>query len=404
MGTWLRRLADTITAHTFKASRLDTATPAAGEADIRPTPETTPPRRLFWQRICPFVLPSISVVGLLYVSVRLAMNPSKDILLNLGVFVACAILLGIATGFTWPRLYLWKWADPIYYLLAIAGVILLFVGNERQQQASNLRLNLTDTLTNIQQHEQTSPGNIGEVGERFLDSIYGGINSERELGEACRNAHSSDGGCIAAVERLTPITNTFTGYQLPTANATSDDKAVALLGFCERSRKLLDTLLQSDPAFQKLGVSLRKVADLHAGPMQWEESNNLQQAMLQELGHDLDVLLTQTPEVDRPLAKAFGEGTIRFAGQLHWALSVCIRVPEDAVMRAGSRADWQEQDAKLHDDAKTLQVQIAILGSGEGSGSYWRLWLDFVWRSFWSFVLVAALSLKLAKAIASIRT
>src|SRR5262249_16992496 len=59
------------------------------------------------------------------------------------VFAIVSFALALAAGLAFPRSRLWDWSDPVYYVIGVIGVILLFLSNERVRVLTDLRSELT---------------------------------------------------------------------------------------------------------------------------------------------------------------------------------------------------------------------------------------------------------------------
>jgi hypothetical protein len=62
--------------------------------------------------------------------------------------VACVVVAYLA-GRRWKAAKHWNWVDPIYYPLAILGIVLLFFSNDSARVLADLRYELADTEQQI---------------------------------------------------------------------------------------------------------------------------------------------------------------------------------------------------------------------------------------------------------------
>jgi hypothetical protein len=58
-------------------------------------------------------------------------------------FAVVSFGLALAAGLAFPRSRIWDWSDPVYYVVGVIGVILLFLSNERTRVLTDLRTELS---------------------------------------------------------------------------------------------------------------------------------------------------------------------------------------------------------------------------------------------------------------------
>jgi len=314
----------------------------------------------------------------MWLAFRLAAQVLTDIALRLTQFGIVCLVIAIAAGWRWPRSNFWKWADPIYYLLSMIGLILLFISNEPQVSLGELRLKLDEVKNDVRQHDSMPPPRIGELGSYFLSTAYNGLHAEEELGKACQEAGSLGDRCTEAKHDQEAIAQAFNGFSLPAAAASKDETADKFLDLCKRSRNLREALAKTDAVFRQMEHSLTKVAELHLEPMQWGPSDEERDIFLRELARERDDLVAQMPQDSRAISEKW-EQRIYLAGKLHWALSMCLRIPE-------SEKQNFEERRQLSKEQQDLSAQIAKQVADREKTPSLGVWLDFYWRSFWSFV------------------
>src|ERR1700722_14209758 len=135
--------------------------------------------------------------------------------LLLAQLTSVGLPVAIAAGWRWPAAWLWGWTDPVYYLLGVIGVILLFVSSERERTIADLRVRLERVAADQQQYDATPMQAIGETGSFFLKTAYEGIHVFEELGKVCQDSHLSDGRCIEADGLKDAIDGAYMGFTLP---------------------------------------------------------------------------------------------------------------------------------------------------------------------------------------------
>jgi hypothetical protein len=73
------------------------------------------------------------------------------------LWAAACIAIGYAAGRYWQASKFWTWVDPIYYPLAIAGIVLLFFSNDATRILVDLRDRLADTEQQIADNKTAQP-------------------------------------------------------------------------------------------------------------------------------------------------------------------------------------------------------------------------------------------------------
>jgi hypothetical protein len=77
------------------------------------------------------------------------------------VWAAACIMVGYAAGRYWKASKFWTWVDPIYYPLAIVGIVLLFFSNDSTRILVDLRDQLADTEQQIADNKAVQPPSSG---------------------------------------------------------------------------------------------------------------------------------------------------------------------------------------------------------------------------------------------------
>jgi hypothetical protein len=126
---------------------------------------------------------------------------------NIALLGWAALCLGAAyfAGRRRKNAKFWKWADPIYYPLAIAGIALLFFSNENTRAIADLRDQLADVEELIAEHRaERPPSDVGEAGAGSgkLEQAKASAAALAKL-EARKKATEDD---IAGMQRAAPVT------------------------------------------------------------------------------------------------------------------------------------------------------------------------------------------------------
>src|SRR6202041_396023 len=139
----------------------------------------------------------------------------------------------------------------------------------RDRTLAELRLERDQMATEKTQHDRAPDSSVGEVGSSFLQVAYGRVWEGEKLEVACSGGNDAGGQCIEAERYQGPISEAFKNFSVPADTASQNDRVIALLDFCKRSEKLLDTLSADDYVFRELGESIAKIRAMGLQPMQW---------------------------------------------------------------------------------------------------------------------------------------
>ena len=147
-----------------------------------------------------------------------------------------------------PRAWVWNWADAVYYPIAIVGVVLLFISNERSRSLDALQRDVGDAERRIADQEKTKPEfNAHNFQPVFLDSSYGLLKSEIDLGDACARIPDVTIKCITAKKRAEIAHCVFDGFKIPKTLAEDTSTAETIKDFCDRGYKYIDALQTNVP-------------------------------------------------------------------------------------------------------------------------------------------------------------
>ncbi len=73
-------------------------------------------------------------------------------------FAIVAFGIGLVAGLLFRRSRVWDWADPVYYAVGVAGVVLLFLSNERTRVLADAQVELTTAQQQLNELSANAPG------------------------------------------------------------------------------------------------------------------------------------------------------------------------------------------------------------------------------------------------------
>jgi|SRR6185312_119134 len=159
---------------------------------------------------------------------------AADTLVLAVISVGWFLILGLA-GWHFAGRAFWKWADVLYYPLALFGVILLFASHLHERELANLRLNQVQAQRRLDEQQKLRPDVApSDVGSRFLRVSHEGIMVIRDLGNACAKVFSAELKCILAEKDAKKIDSAFEGFKLPDNAATNIATSDSISAFCDR--------------------------------------------------------------------------------------------------------------------------------------------------------------------------
>lgn len=318
-------------------------------------------------------------------------------------FAVLCLLLALAVGLAVPRAWIWRWADPIYYPLAILGVVLLFIASERNRIVEDLRAQQVLVLRDLNDFEKSRPSATSQdIGSGFFKPSYDLLMGRAELGRACR--FSAKVECFEAQEHEELITSVFKGFKAPESLADDVAGSAIIQDYCRRGFQLIDALetrTSSATIFGRLKSSFAELGKKNLSPRDFDVTRKSEEALRAELRAVGASVLPHVPDDGRDAVREAWEANASFAGNLHSALSMCLRIPHKAIEQLDALKRWDAEQAKRLAAGKELEQRIQK-AQGEAP-SRMRIVLAFILSWLWPFVLVIALSLKFAKGVASLR-
>jgi hypothetical protein len=322
-------------------------------------------------------------------------------------FAVGCLLAATGFGLFLPRSWIWNWADPIYYPLAILGVILLFISSERARQLSDLRADRAAIVQVLEQQNRSKPTfKITNIGSAYLKTSYEFIAIEANLGKTCREGFVASMECVYARDNESAISAAFNGFDLPPDPKEDLSTAERINDYCRRGFKLIDSLevkggFQS-AIFSRLKESFAEVTIEKLNPGDIGFTQLAQQSFSARLSSDRENYIRLMPLDRRDQLQKMWDIYASFSSSIYSAFSMCLRIPESLVQNLKEMAQWEQEHSTLLAEKTDVEGKIQAAQS-EPDLSWFQLVLAFILAKFWPFALVAALALKFAKGVASLR-
>jgi hypothetical protein len=101
------------------------------------------------------------------------------------LWAAACIVVGYAAGRYWKASRFWTWVDPIYYPMAILGIVLLFFSNDGARVLADLRFELSDIDQQIADLRAAEPpSNAGQAPAASYAAEQARLDASRRATEA----------------------------------------------------------------------------------------------------------------------------------------------------------------------------------------------------------------------------
>jgi hypothetical protein len=320
---------------------------------------------------------------------------SADDWLLVGIASAMFLSLGLF-GWLRPKLWLWRWADVIYYPLAALGIVLLFFTNDINRTLLRIEANQAAAEAawrerpNPRPDVDFAPGSVG-----LLEARYGWFDAERRLGEVC--AMSTSEGCSAHNEHAEALRATFGDFSVP-----KEGDAVALARaeerFCQAGFAYVERLsgdsLFALGAYDQLKTALGQLA-------KGKDEAQLEAWLSQQIAEEQRIFATVANEKERAIAapyiKVEAEHSIALLGQLSW----CATRDNQNSQNLKTLDAWQVEEtnraqtrARYARDLEAARENKVMTPLQQASRSLQQQW--------WPYFLMLALSIKFGKATAAV--
>lgn len=315
--------------------------------------------------------------------------------LLLVITAAMFISLGLL-GCRKPKLWVWRWADFIYYPLAAVGIVLLFFSNDINRTLLQIEANQANAEATWRDRPNPRPDlDFAPGSPGLLDARYGWFEAVRQLGEIC--AMSSTEGCSARHEHAKALRVTFGDFSVP-----KDGDAVALVraeeqfcraGFNYAERLARDSLFAFG-AYDRLKTALGQLAE-------GKDETQLEIWLAKQMSEEQRRFASFTNEKERSIAapyiKVEAEHSLALLGQLGW----CVLRDNSNAQNLKTFDAWQ---AKETDRAQMRARYARDLESARKNNVLTPLQLASrsLQQQWWPYILVLALSIKFGKATAGV--
>jgi hypothetical protein len=330
----------------------------------------------------------------------IAMTPINIVLV---VWVLLCLAVAYAAGCKWKSSKFWKWADPIYYPLAIAGIALLFFSNESARTVADLRDRLADIDEQIAHHRtERPPADIGETGAASIAKSYQLLMAKVDAVARCDRILDFEGKCFLQQKHVEAIKEGFQGFEEPKNPKQDSATAKQVSDFCGRGRRMVDALSRNiggtgSIVFPKLSSALNEQKSATSPEAIAKVKSDLQGDLL-HAGLEYHAKFTDDTAI---WVYRQWQADVSFAELLFDALAICARVPNDIVSKLEKGETWTAVQAKLEASKQATDDKItSIQKAGPVTVLQWIV--GFVLSRLWPFVLVLALALKFAKGIAAL--
>jgi hypothetical protein len=112
----------------------------------------------------------------------ISMSTTNFVLL---LWAAACVVVAYVAGRRWKAAKHWNWVDPIYYPLAILGIVLLFFSNDSARVLADLRFELADTEQQIADLRAAPPSsNAAEAAKAAWAAEQARLDTSRRAAEA----------------------------------------------------------------------------------------------------------------------------------------------------------------------------------------------------------------------------
>lgn len=305
------------------------------------------------------------------------------------------------TGSSRPSLRLWSAIDAVYYPLAAAGVLLFFVSRDLQRDLLRVSQEAEKARTTLQVIKSKQPGGDSSVSERVFDAHLEHLNTFEEWAEICSSAYYVNPAKCGVNDDLRPHLERF--RQATSRRFKSfHERALAT---CDAADAMSQAIVRADssmpflPAdsFKEL-IALLSHSNAHYGydPEKLDNSVNSFVSRAKEETRKTLALIYKPGSPDAELHLSLSDEATEQGAIIARSFYPCFILPKEKIR---TFRDWSNQAQQQTTAAVALEKQRARLKE-QGFRNYSASWAEL---NVWPFVIIFALSLKFAKAVASLR-
>jgi len=202
------------------------------------------------------------------------------------------------------------------------------------------------------------------------------------------------------------ISSAFRDF-LPVLNPANDVATAARVqDYCRRGYALFDNLEGAGgytaAAASRLKESFAALSRRRLGPLDFGVTDRAKKDIESQLASDWTKYLNLVPHNQRPQMQEMWEASSAFASVLFEAFALCVRIPQSVVQQLATIQRWTDEKAKRENEKSEVEARIQETQFAR-TQSFLQEVVSFVLANLWPFVLVAALSLKFAKGMVSLK-
>lgn len=312
----------------------------------------------------------------------------------LSVFAFSIMILAAGVGLRYHKSSTWLWVDCLYYPLVAVSVWVLFQNNAGERQAIEIGEQKAEVELRYDELARNQPAMTSSVNEDLYDTSLELLTFSSRMTKSCGGFYSPE--CEAA-KRINPPVERFISEISPHANEAIDKKIIST---CSAAQNLLldlekeGELLGSTTNYLIKGfrdISQKKMGMGAFGAIP-KAQKELEQASLKELKMLDEAVYSKSSEGQ--FVKEIRQAQIRTANTMLQGLLPCMAADVDQLSAVNK---WQEKSESARRDIEEKNKELQAAKSKVDIAFYRFQLYD------WPYIIVLALSLKLAKAAAGIR-
>jgi len=321
--------------------------------------------------------------------------------MNYVVVISFIVVFGMAFSLGWLRhkSFFWNWVDLIYYPLAAAGIILLFISNDLQREMFQVS-QLAEFQNSLLSELRAKRPDIQIMNTEELMSAYiEHIALIPKWVDICRGGPLvADPRCIAVKELDKPV-NKF----LSIARARYDSFPSRLLATCKAGDVMLEEMREANAitsiVSDKLLNQYAHAVSLKLSPFE-DKAIEAQIAEFKveatKYGELIDRMAFQNEDPWLSRVKEIRIAEIGYGEMIFRGLSACISAPRKDLT---SLEKWETVTSLKEKEVAALEEKREHL-KGSTTPHKTVLWTQL---NIWPFMLISALGLKFAKGAATLR-
>lgn len=316
-------------------------------------------------------------------------------MLPLSIFAFVVMIIAAGVGLRFYKPSTWLWVDCLYYPLVAVSVWVLFQNNAGERQAIEINEQKTEVELKYSELVKNQPTMTYNVSENLYSASLELLTFSSKMNDSCKGFYSPE--CEAA-RRINPPIEKFMNEIAPHASEAIGKRIIST---CNAAQKLLldfeeeGELLSSTTNYLIKGfreISQRKLGIRAFGAIP-KAQQELELASLQDLQMLDDAVYSHSS--GGQFLKKIREAQIGTAKSMLQGLLPCMVADMDQLNAVN---EWQEKSESTRKiiDEQNNELQTA---KSKVDIAFYRFQLYY-----WPYIIIFALSLKLAKAAAGIRS